>query len=105
VPRVLVLYHPDQYRLARALLARYETSELWYVRPELNELSALAPARAEELREFDELARQRATAERTLAPELDSARAGSTLRLHLQELGIISPHPFLPGARSGRVSR
>ena len=30
IPRVLVLIGPEQYPLARALLARYPDSELWY---------------------------------------------------------------------------
>lgn len=104
-PWVLVLYHPEQYRLARALLARYEGAELWYVRRDPEELAPRPHAQAEELREFDELAYERATAERTLAPALDSAVAGSPLRLHLQALGIISQHPFVPGGRSLRPSR
>ena len=29
-PRVLVVFHPVQYRLARALLARHRECELWY---------------------------------------------------------------------------
>lgn len=98
-PRVLLLYHPEQYRLARALLARYDGAELWYVRGDLE------PDLADELREFDELACERATPERTLSPEIGSALAGSALRVHLQELGIISPYPFVPSARAGRASR
>jgi hypothetical protein len=98
-PKVLVLYGPEQYRLARALLARYENSELWYVRNDSER------AHDEELREFDELARARARPERTLSPELGSAVAGAPLRLRLQELGIISPHPFVPAGRAGRLSR
>jgi hypothetical protein len=104
-PMVLVLYHPEQYRLARALLARYEGAELWYVRRDLDQLGSRPSARAEELRELDELASERATPERMLSPELDSVVAGSRLRLHLQALGIISPHPFVPGGRAGRLSR
>ena len=32
-PRLLLLYHAAQYPLARALCARYEDLELWYVSP------------------------------------------------------------------------
>jgi hypothetical protein len=104
-PMVLVLYHPEQYRLARALLARYEAAELWYVRRDPGRLGSAASAWTDELRELDELACERATPERTLSPGLDSAVAGSRLRLHLQELGVISPHPFVPGGRAERPSR
>ena len=31
--RLVVLYHPEQYRLARALCAHHEGVELWYVAP------------------------------------------------------------------------
>ncbi len=102
-PTVLVLYHPDQYRLGRALLARYEGAELWYVRRDPDQLGSAASA--EELRELDELACERATPERTLSSGLDSAIAGSALRVHLQELGIISPRPFVPGEPAERPSR
>lgn len=103
-PKLILLYHPEQYRLARALLARYEGAELWYVRRDLDQLGS-PTLRPEELRELDQLAGERATPERTLSPELDSAVWGSPLRLHLQELGIISPRPFIPGARVERQSR
>lgn len=91
-PRLLVLYQPEQYRLARALLARYEGSELWYVRSSDLQTS-------EDLEELDRLAAERATEERIIAPEIASAQFGSPLRVRLQELGIISPKPFFPGAR------
>ncbi|HWD65311.1 MAG TPA: hypothetical protein VG405_09060 [Solirubrobacteraceae bacterium] len=104
-PWVLVLYHPEQYRLARALMARYAGAELWYVERDLEELESRSRARPDELRELDELARERATPDQMLAPGLDSAEAGSRLRLHLQALGIISQHPFVPGGRPLRRSR
>lgn len=100
-PRVLVLYHPEQYRLARALLARYQQSELWYVRPP--EADRLAGASsAADLEELDRLAVQRATEARIIAPEIGSALAGSPLRIRFQELEIISARPFVPGARASR---
>jgi hypothetical protein len=100
-PRVFLLYHPEQYRLARALLARYDGAELWYVRPDPGSL----PSASEELRELDSLAGERATPERTLPADLDSAQPGSPFRRHLQELGIISHHPFFPVIRGTRRSR
>src|SRR5689334_9905271 len=38
--RLLVLYHPAQYPLARALVAHYEDLELWYIPPEPQSLQA-----------------------------------------------------------------
>lgn len=98
VPRLLVLYHPKQYRLARALLARYDQAELWYVRPD--DLSQDDP----DLAEMDALASERAGEGHLLAPELSSAQPGAPLRVRMQELEIISYRPFFPGARpsSGR---
>lgn len=92
VPRVVVLYHPRQYPLVRALLARYEQSELWYLRidaaAELPELDDLAQTRAEDVHRIQE-------------PEARSA-AEEALRLRLHELGIISQRPFVPGGRIDR---
>lgn len=101
-PVVLVLYHPEQYRLARALQARHEGAELWYFPANPDEFVSQGPSRPDELRELEGLARSRATPERTAAPEPASALAGSPLRRRLQELGVISHRPFLP---SGRVRR
>lgn len=95
IPRVIVLYEPEQYRLARALLARYEECELWYVR------SGDPDPADSELAQLDALAVERAGEARLLAPERRSAEAGGPLRLRLQELGIISSRPFAPGARIG----
>ncbi len=92
VPRLAVLYHPLQYPLARALLARHEPCELWYLR-----LDSGA-----ELPDLDELAESRASeVHRVQDPELLS-QAEEALRLRLHELGIISGRPFVPGARIGR---
>jgi hypothetical protein len=93
VPRVIIIYEPEQYRLARTLLARYGGSELWYVR------SGDPDPGDAELAELDRLAVERATEGRLLAPERRSAESGGPLRLRLQELGIISSRPFVPGAR------
>ena len=89
-PRVLVLYHAIQYPLARALLARYADSELWYVRPD-GELPDEPGYSRDELIELDQLARDRAR--QTIGPGDDA------LRNRLRELEIISARPFVPGAR------
>lgn len=91
-PRLLVLYHALQYPLARALLARYEQSELWYLR-----LDAAA-----EVPDLDELAESRALEVHRLQDPEALSEAEEALRLRLRELGIISSRPFVPGARIER---
>jgi hypothetical protein len=90
-PRVLVLYHPSQYLLARALLARHVESELWYVVRDGAELTEALGYKQDELLEMDQLARARAR--QTIGPEDDA------LRYRLRELEIISTRPFVPWGR------
>jgi hypothetical protein len=90
-PRLLVLYHPSQYPLARALVARYAESELWYIGLDREALPEQPGYQADELTELDQLARARAR--QTISP------ADDALRYRLRELEIISPKPFIPGAR------
>lgn len=93
-PRMLVLYHPAQYPLARGLSARYKEAELWYVRPDPESLVAEPTYSRAELLELDQLAAERAAHDATT-----EGVAGEELRLRLRELGVISPRPFVPGAR------
>ncbi len=90
-PRMLVLYHPRQYPLARALGGRYEHAELWYLRPDPAQLTA-------ELAELDELAVDRAGAARVIDPTAPPAE----LRERLLELGIISARAFVPQRETPR---
>jgi hypothetical protein len=90
-PRVVVLYHPAQYPLARALVARYEGSELWYIGRDAGELRDEPGYGSEELTELDSLARTRAR--QTIGP------GDGALRFRLRELEIISHRPFVPGVR------
>lgn len=95
-PRLLVLYDPAQYPLARALRGRYEDLELWYVPP-------AAPLSDGDLRDFDQLARDHAI--RTLARGADAAvdpAQAAGLRERLRELGVISPYAFVGEARRQR---
>jgi hypothetical protein len=96
-PRLLVLYHPAQYPLARALCARYEGLEFWYIPPGSRGAPEDAdPAHARELGVFDELARDRARQVLTVtAGSVDAA----PLRARLRELDVINPHAFIPRAR------
>jgi hypothetical protein len=91
-PRVVVLYSPAQYPLARGLCARYQEAELWYLRP-------LGTPASDELSELDELAQERAVESHPVG-QLEEAEAA--LRLRLRELEIISHRPFVPGARIER---
>jgi hypothetical protein len=91
VPRLVVLYDPLQYPLARALLARYEQSELWYLRLDS----------AAEHPDLDELAESRAFEVHRVQDPDALAEAEEALRLRLRELGIISSRPFVPGGRIG----
>jgi hypothetical protein len=45
-PRALVVFHPAQYPLARALLAEHPEAELWYGGEGPGELHEVAAARA-----------------------------------------------------------
>jgi hypothetical protein len=96
-PRVLVLFHPRQYRLARALSARHE-GEIWYVTG-----GPFEPLEFEgedtDLRLFDQRAHEVAAglvvATGSQSPRVDN----QPLRSRLMELEIISSKPFVPGAR------
>lgn len=102
-PRVIVLYHPRQYPLARALCARYDGAELWYLR---GDPAALRPDREysrEELVEFDGLACERAGVAHFIGVDAgvdpDPDAVNEPLRVRLRELEIISARPFVPWAR------
>ena len=91
-PRVIVLYDPSQYPLARGLCARYAAAELWYLR-------AGGAPEGDELTDLDRLAQQRAVETMTIGSPraLDEAEQG--FRRRLVELEVISHRPFVPGAR------
>lgn len=99
-PRLLVLYHPEQYPLARALLTNYEELELWYI-PALGEaLDGGNEDEKRELLEFDELARDHAA--QTL-PVIGRAEVDdAALRQRLREFDVINPRAFVPGVQSRR---
>lgn len=97
-PRVIVLYDPDQYRLARALLARYDGAELWYLRREPSD-GAEGEEPDPDWLELDRLALERAGPPNTFTA---TEAAEEPLRERLRETGIISSRPFIPGARVER---
>ncbi|HUA06310.1 MAG TPA: hypothetical protein VMB27_20550 [Solirubrobacteraceae bacterium] len=94
-PRVIVLYRPRQYPLARALLGVHENSELWYVPPDPSVFRTAAD------RSDDESARARAARVLIASPEGDPRAENEPLRSRLTELGVISHHSFVPGAHVG----
>src|ERR1700729_1899666 len=82
--RLLVLYHPAQYPLARALCARYQDLELWYIPPERETMEAADEAHARELVAVDRMARERAA--QVLVPS-ENYVDDEPLRVRLRELG------------------
>lgn len=96
-PRVVIMFHPRQYRLSRALAARHE-AEIWYVTGGPWEPYEVTGEEAD-LRLFDQWAREVAAgivvATGSQSPRVDN----EPLRSRLVELGIISSKPFIPGAR------
>jgi hypothetical protein len=95
-PRLLLLYHPAQYPLARALCACHENLELWYIPPGRTALETADQAPARELLVFDELARERA---RQVLTATEGGVDAAPLRARLRELDVINPHAFIPRAR------
>jgi hypothetical protein len=93
--RLLVLYHPAQYPLARALSAHHAEAELWYVATDPGSLTG-GGREVDELLSLDALARERAA--RTL-DVFDDGVDEQPLRLRLRELGVISARAFVAGAR------
>lgn len=98
-PRLIVLYDPRQYPLARALCARYERAELWYARPGTSQLQAAEGEDGADVQNLDRLARERASDVEPLANEAMGGGVGEALRARLVQLGVISQRVFVPGAR------
>jgi hypothetical protein len=96
--RVIVLYHPRQGPLARALLATRD-AELWYARPDRQMLEQSTPRHREELMALDDRAAERATEILLISRDGDPREQNLPLRRRLIELGVISAKPFVPGAR------
>ncbi len=100
VLRMIVLYHPEQYPLARALSGQHEAAELWYLPPDRAGLSGRTPEDTRELLLADSLARDRAAGVLTETPLGESL--DDPLRLRLREIEVINPRAFVPSARFGR---
>ena len=100
--RVVVLYDPAQYPLARAFCAVHGEAELWYFAP-LLELDAAGDREADEVREFDAAARARA--DTTIQVMNGAPVDDQSLRVRLRELDVISPRAFVPAAQFQRSFR
>jgi hypothetical protein len=97
--RVVVIYDPAQYPLARAFCAVHGDAELWYFAPAQQD----GDTTAEEMREFDAAARARAAT--TVEVSGDAPIDDQPLRLRLRELDVISGRAFIPAARFQRSFR
>ena len=99
--RLVVLYHPAQYPLARSLCSLHPEAELWYVRPEAERFRAARGGDDDELADDDHRAAERAA---VVLNVLDRAVPGEErLRARLKELDIINARAFLPSARFART--
>jgi hypothetical protein len=101
-PRVLVLYGPTQYPLARALSSHYDRAELWYVHIDMTACWQEDGRRGAELDELDALAAARATRTVVASQGADPRVQNESIRRRLVELEVISSRAFLPGARLQR---
>ena len=75
-PAAVAIFHPLQFYLGGALLARHPAAELWYGEPE--------PAERERLEELHLAAAERAALTFPVTPDLDI----TPLQLRMLELGI-----------------
>jgi len=98
--RMIVLYHPAQYPLARALGDQHDQAELWYLPPLRSDVSGRDAEETQELLLSDSLARDRSARTLTDTPAGDSY--DDPLRLRLRELNVISARAFVPEARFAR---
>jgi hypothetical protein len=103
VVRLVVLYHPAQYPLARALCAHHEGAELWYLPPDRSTVTGRTSDETQDLLAADSLARDRATRTLTETPAGDSY--DDDLRIRLRELDVINARAFVPegGFARGRM--
>ena len=110
--RVVVLYHPAQYPLARALCGQHDEAELWYLPPDRAEVSGRNAEETQELLVADSLARDRSTQHahrdagrrllrRSAPPPAARARRDQRARLHPRGAVRARP-PALRGRALGR---
>jgi hypothetical protein len=99
--RMIVLYHPAQYPLARALRDHHDRAELWYLPPRRSDVSGRNTEETQELLVADSLARDRST--RTLAETPAGNSYDDPLRLRLRELDVINARAFMPEVRFSRA--
>lgn len=61
IPRVVVIFHPLQYPLARAIFSSYPDAQLWYGEPPVELEESPPPRLARRVAELDHMASMRAT--------------------------------------------
>jgi hypothetical protein len=92
----VAIFHPLQFYLGGALLARHPMGELWYGEPELDEeLAAVGPRRRARLEELHAAAAIRAGLRFTAGTDVELPR----LRARMAELGIPAGLSAPPSAR------
>jgi hypothetical protein len=101
--RMVVLYDPAQYPLARALCAQHDDAELWYLPPDRASVSGRDAQETQELLAADSLARDRAA--HTLAETPAGDSYDDPLRVRLHELDVINARFFMPEATFTRRMR
>jgi hypothetical protein len=101
--RAVILYHPAQYPLARALCAQHTDAELWYLPPDRAQVRGRKPEETQELLVSDSLARDRSA--QTLSETPPGESYDDALRLRLRELDVINARVFIPEARFSRARR
>jgi hypothetical protein len=95
--RMVILYHPAQYPLARALCGQHDQAELWYLPPYRSDVSGRNAEETQELLVSDSLARDRSARTLTETPGGDSYE--DPLRLRLRELDVVNARAFVPEVR------
>ena len=88
VPAAVAIFHPVQFYLAGALLARHPLAELWYGEPDLDEERAAAgPKALARLEQVHAAAAERAALRFPTSGDLDLA----PLLARMAELGVAAP--------------
>lgn len=91
-PRVVVIFHPLQYPLARAIFSQFPDAQLWYGDPPVELEESPPPRLARRIAELDHMASMRATLRFDTAhdPELPARERNRHLWERLEDLGVES---------------
>jgi hypothetical protein len=91
-PRVVVIFHPLQYPLARAIVAHHPDARLWYGDPPVHLDPAPPPRLARRVAELDDMAARRAELrfDTTQEPAIAAHERNRDLWERLEALGVES---------------